>query len=142
MHTLPHMCHHQTCMPTPHLHTTQTQNDKTWFRGTADAIRQFVWLLEDSQNRSVEHVVILAADQIYRMDYMGMVQEHVQSGADLTIACTRLSVTPSRASKLGLMKLGEDGWVTDFAEKPQGAAVQRFAVGGGGYYSNANGSVC
>ncbi len=65
------------------------------------------------------------------MDYMGMVQDHVQSGADLTIACTGVSVTPSRASRLGLMRLSEDGWVTDFVEKPKGSEVERFAVGGG-----------
>lgn len=80
--------------------------------------------------RAVEHVVILAADQIYRMDYMGMVQEHVQSGADVTIACTRVTTSPERAAKLGLMRVDEDGWVTDFAEKPQGDAVLRFAQAG------------
>lgn len=88
--------------------------------------------MHTSLHRAVEHVVILAADQIYRMDYLGMVQEHVQSGADVTIACTRVTTTPERAGKLGLLRLDEEGWVTDFAEKPQAGAVARFAQAGGG----------
>jgi len=48
----------------------QTPTDQNWFQGTADAVRQYAWLLTDTKNRSVEDVVILSGDHLYRMDYM------------------------------------------------------------------------
>jgi glucose-1-phosphate adenylyltransferase len=45
-----------------------------WFEGTADAVRQYLWLLEDAKNKDVEDVVILSGDHLYRMDYQDFVQ--------------------------------------------------------------------
>lgn len=45
-----------------------------WFEGTADAVRQYMWLLEDAKNKDVEDVVILSGDHLYRMDYQDFVQ--------------------------------------------------------------------
>lgn len=45
-------------------------------QGTADAIRQYAWLLSDIKNRSIEDVVILSGDHLYRMDYMKFVNYH------------------------------------------------------------------
>lgn len=106
------------------LAAQQTPSGTSWFQGTADAIRQFSWLLDDSKNRSVEHVVILAADQLYRMDYMRLVEHHVLTDADVTVACTRC--TEERAPQLGLLKFQPGAWrrVTDFAEKPNGARLE------------------
>ncbi len=47
------------------LAATQTPTDKEWFQGTADAVRQYTWLLSDIKNRSVEDVVILSGDLLY-----------------------------------------------------------------------------
>ena len=52
------------------LAATQTPTDKEWFQGTADAVRQYTWLLSDIKNRVIEDVVILSGDHLYRMDYM------------------------------------------------------------------------
>ena len=45
-----------------------------WFQGTADAVRQYLWLLEDAKNKDVEDVIILSGDHLYRMDYEDFVQ--------------------------------------------------------------------
>ncbi|EMS53815.1 Glucose-1-phosphate adenylyltransferase large subunit 1, chloroplastic/amyloplastic [Triticum urartu] len=59
-----------------------------WFRGTADAVRKFIWVLEDYyKNKSIEHILILSGDQLYRMDYMELVQKHVDDNADITLSC-------------------------------------------------------
>ena len=42
----------------------QTPTDKEWFQGTADAVRQYAWLLTDTKNRSIEDVVILSGDHL------------------------------------------------------------------------------
>lgn len=110
------------------LAAQQTPEGGQWFQGTADAIRQFVWLLEDIKNRNIEHVVVLAADQLYRMDYMRLVQHHVLCGAQVTVAATR--VTEERAPYLGLLKSleGSSGRVVDFAEKPTGARLEEMRL--------------
>ncbi|KAL6998748.1 Clathrin assembly protein complex 2 beta large chain [Sarracenia purpurea var. burkii] len=70
------------------LAATQTPGEagQRWFQGTADAVRQFHWLFEDARNRHIEDVLILSGDHLYRMDYMDLVEDHHQSGADITIS--------------------------------------------------------
>lgn len=108
------------------LAATQTPTDKEWFQGTADAVRQYAWLLDDTKNRSVKNVVILSGDHLYRMDYMRFVQAHNETGADITIGC--IPYDESRASDFGLMKIDGQGRVTEFAEKPKGDALKSMAV--------------
>ncbi|KAF7837247.1 glucose-1-phosphate adenylyltransferase large subunit 3, chloroplastic/amyloplastic [Senna tora] len=71
------------------LAATQTPGveGKRWFQGTADAVRQFHWLFEDPRSKDIEDVLILSGDHLYRMDYMDFVQNHRQSGADITLSC-------------------------------------------------------
>uniref|UniRef100_A0A2P2LH66 glucose-1-phosphate adenylyltransferase n=1 Tax=Rhizophora mucronata TaxID=61149 RepID=A0A2P2LH66_RHIMU len=71
------------------LAATQTPGEagKRWFQGTADAVRQFHWLFEDTRSKDIEDVLILSGDHLYRMDYMDFVQNHRQSGADISISC-------------------------------------------------------
>lgn len=78
------------------------------------------------KNRSVEDVVILSGDHLYRMDYMAFVDHHRATGADITIGC--LPVGAKRASDFGLMKIDDTGRITEFAEKPKGAALEAMAV--------------
>ncbi|XP_044498177.1 glucose-1-phosphate adenylyltransferase large subunit 1, chloroplastic isoform X2 [Mangifera indica] len=110
------------------LAATQTPGEagKRWFQGTADAVRQFHWLFEDARNRDIEDVLILSGDHLYRMDYMDFVQNHRQSGADISISC--LPMDDSRASDFGLMKIDNKGRVLSFSEKPKGADLKAMAV--------------
>uniref|UniRef100_A0A7N0T437 Glucose-1-phosphate adenylyltransferase n=1 Tax=Kalanchoe fedtschenkoi TaxID=63787 RepID=A0A7N0T437_KALFE len=102
------------------LAATQTSGEKgmNWFQGTADAVRQFTWVFEDAKNKNVANVLILAGDQLYRMDYMHFVQNHIDRSADISVSC--IPVGESRASEFGLMKIDSRGRIIQFAEKPQG----------------------
>ncbi|XP_004289659.1 PREDICTED: LOW QUALITY PROTEIN: glucose-1-phosphate adenylyltransferase large subunit 1-like [Fragaria vesca subsp. vesca] len=106
------------------LAATQTSGEAgmDWFQGTADAVRQFVWVFEDAKNRNVENILILSGDHLYRMDYMDFVQSHVDSNADITLSCA--VVGDSRASDYGLVKIDSRGKIIQFAEKPRGAGLK------------------
>ncbi|GFP84001.1 glucose-1-phosphate adenylyltransferase large subunit 1 chloroplastic [Phtheirospermum japonicum] len=110
------------------LAATQTPGEagKSWFQGTADAVRQFHWLFEDPRSKDIEDVLILSGDHLYRMDYMDFVQNHRQSGADITISC--LPIDGSRASDFGLMMIDNKGRVLSFSEKPKGNDLKAMAV--------------
>ncbi|XP_078181266.1 glucose-1-phosphate adenylyltransferase large subunit 3, chloroplastic/amyloplastic-like [Carex rostrata] len=110
------------------LAATQTSGEqgKRWFQGTADAVRQFHWLFEDAKAKDIEDVLILSGDHLYRMDYMDFVQNHRQSGADITISC--LPMDDSRASDFGLMKIDNKGRVISFSEKPKGNDLKAMQV--------------
>ncbi|KAK7257954.1 hypothetical protein RIF29_32305 [Crotalaria pallida] len=102
------------------LAATQTPGEagKNWFQGTADAVRQFTWVFEDAKHTNVENVLILAGDQLYRMDYMDLVQSHVDRNADITVSCA--AVGDSRASDYGLVNVDGRGRIINFSEKPKG----------------------
>ncbi|KAL6970385.1 Clathrin assembly protein complex 2 beta large chain [Sarracenia purpurea var. burkii] len=110
------------------LAATQTPGEagQRWFQGTADAVRQFHWLFEDARNRHIEDVLILSGDHLYRMDYMDLVEDHHQSGADITISS--LPMDDSRASDFGLMKIDGKGRVLSFREKPKGNDLKAMEV--------------
>ncbi|XP_037444100.1 glucose-1-phosphate adenylyltransferase large subunit isoform X2 [Triticum dicoccoides] len=95
---------------------------KTWFQGTADAVRQFAWLFDDAKSKDIEDVLILSGDHLYRMDYMDFVQSHRQRDAGISICC--LPIDGSRASDFGLMKIDDTGRVISFSEKPRGADLK------------------
>ncbi len=105
------------------LAAQQTPENPNWFQGTADAVRQYLWLL---QEWDVDEYIILSGDHLYRMDYRQFVQRHRETGADIT-----LSVVPMderRASDFGLMKIDQAGRVIDFSEKPKGDALKDMQV--------------
>ncbi|KAL8216118.1 hypothetical protein R6Q57_022955 [Mikania cordata] len=110
------------------LAATQTSGEagKKWFQGTADAVRQFIWLFEDAKNKNVESILILSGDHLYRMDYMDFVQKHVDTNADITVSC--IPMDDSRASDYGLMKIEETGRIVHFAEKPKGNLLKSMQV--------------
>ena len=91
----------------------QMRKDSNWYKGTADAIYQNLYLLERSD---AEWVVILSGDHIYRMDYAAMLKTHQKSRADVTIAC--MEVELSKASAFGIVEIDQSGRVVDFVEKP------------------------
>jgi len=108
------------------LAATQTPDSKDWFQGTADAMRQYAWLFKDAKNRKIEEVVILSGDHLYRMDYMKFVEHHRATKADITIGC--LPMDDGRASDFGLMKINDEGRITEFSEKPKGDALKAMQV--------------
>jgi glucose-1-phosphate adenylyltransferase len=99
------------------LAATQSPTGSEWFQGTADAVRQYSWLLNDTKNRTIDDVVILSGDHLYRMDYMKFVNYHRDANADITIGC--LAYGSDRAKEFGLMKIDENRRVVSFAEKPK-----------------------
>ncbi|MEM6501530.1 MAG: glucose-1-phosphate adenylyltransferase [Cyanobacteria bacterium P01_C01_bin.89] len=105
------------------LAAQQTPENPTWFQGTADAVRQYLWLFSELD---VDEYVILSGDHLYRMDYSDFVRRHRDTNADIT-----LSVVPmdeSRASDFGLMKINDAGRVVDFSEKPKGDDLRAMQV--------------
>ncbi|GMH23569.1 hypothetical protein Nepgr_025412 [Nepenthes gracilis] len=110
------------------LAATQTPGEagRKWFQGTADAVRQFIWLFEDARNKDIENILILSGDHLYRMDYTEFVQNHIDRNADITLSC--VPVGESRASDFGLMKIDRRGRVSQFCEKPKGADLKSMPV--------------
>ncbi|MSR32316.1 MAG: glucose-1-phosphate adenylyltransferase [Gemmataceae bacterium] len=92
----------------------QQRIDENWYKGTADAIYQNIYVIEKADPK---YVLILAGDHIYKMDYSDMLRSHQERGADLTIGCIQV---PSReADQFGIMGVDNGGRVTSFVEKPQ-----------------------
>ncbi|RXH73236.1 hypothetical protein DVH24_012920 [Malus domestica] len=110
------------------LAATQTPGEagKRWFQGTADAVRQFIWVFEDAKNKNVEHILILSGDHLYRMDYLDFIQKHIDTNADITVSC--IPMDESRASDYGLMKIDQSGRIIQFAEKPKGPDLEAMQV--------------
>lgn len=95
------------------LPAQQWLDDESWYQGTADAVFQSLDIIDGYRPK---HVLILAGDHIYAMDYGETLAAHVESGADFTIACNL--VPKSDASDFGVMEVDESERLIDFAEKP------------------------
>jgi glucose-1-phosphate adenylyltransferase len=95
------------------LAAQQTNEAADWYRGTADAIRQNQRYLERDR---ANHVLILSADQLYRMDFRELIQTHRASRADVTIAV--LPVHRHQAARLGIVRLDEQNRIIELIEKP------------------------
>jgi len=96
------------------LAAEQTPDNPTWFQGTADAVRQTLRHLE---NFEFEYVLILSGDQLYQMDFREMIQQHIDKGADISIAT--IPVNAKDATDFGILKTNEDNLITSFIEKPK-----------------------
>lgn len=90
------------------------ENGGCWYKGTANAIYQN---LEYIDMYNPEYIIILSADQVYKMDYSLMLNEHIKKSADVTVAVT--SVDWKEASRFGIMEVDDTGKVIKFQEKPQ-----------------------
>ena len=95
------------------LPASQRISEYQWYEGTADAVYQNIDIIE---SYAPEYMVILAGDHIYKMDYELMLQQHCQSGADVTVAC--MEVPRLEASGFGVMAVDAQDRITDFVEKP------------------------
>jgi glucose-1-phosphate adenylyltransferase len=101
------------------LAAEQTLTDTSWYQGTADAVRKNLGHL---MNHSFEYVLVLSGDQLYRMDFRVILNQHVQNGADLTVAT--IPVPRKDVPGLGIMQMDADFRIRRFVEKPKDPAVQ------------------
>lgn len=95
------------------LPASQRVAENKWYLGTADAVTQNIDIID---SYDVDHIVILAGDHIYKMDYELMLRQHVSQKADVTIGC--LTVPREDASAFGVMDIDADGVIKSFMEKP------------------------
>ena len=95
------------------LPASQRVSEDLWYRGTADAVFQNIDIIESYSPR---YVVVLAGDHIYKMDYEVMLQQHVASGADVTLGV--LEVPRMEATGFGVMHVDEHDTIQSFVEKP------------------------
>jgi glucose-1-phosphate adenylyltransferase len=95
------------------LPASQRVSETQWYEGTADAVYQNIDIIEAY---NPEYMVILAGDHVYKMDYEFMLQQHVDSGADVTVGC--LEVPRMEATGFGVMHVNDKDEIIDFVEKP------------------------
>ncbi|MBX3010896.1 MAG: glucose-1-phosphate adenylyltransferase [Caldilineaceae bacterium] len=95
-----------------------------WQEGNADAVRRNLDFVE---RQSEEHVLILAGDHIYLMDYRPMLRQHIQSGADATVGVRRVNIYETH--RYGIVSLGTDDRIVDFQEKPRRARETLASMG-------------
>ncbi len=92
----------------------QRNTGRDWYKGTANAIYQNLRFIE---RYSPDYVVILSGDHIYKMDYSKMLEEHERKNAAVTIAALKVPI--SEASRFGVIIADENGYITEFEEKPK-----------------------
>ena len=95
------------------LAAEQTPENKTWYQGTADAVRQG---MHHFAKHKFDYFLILSGDQLYHMDYNLMIEQHISTGADITIGT--VPVNAKDAPGFGILKTDEENNITSFTEKP------------------------
>ncbi|MBI5955293.1 MAG: glucose-1-phosphate adenylyltransferase [Chloroflexi bacterium] len=98
----------------------QTVESADWYQGTADAVRKQTLEIMSS---GAKHVLILAGDHLYRMNYKAMAEYHWANNADITVAVQ--PVTTEEAPRFGILKREADGRISSFVEKPKDPEVQK-----------------
>ncbi|MBE9916534.1 glucose-1-phosphate adenylyltransferase [Paenibacillus donghaensis] len=91
----------------------EREDGTSWYRGTADAIYRNMKFIEQF---NPEHVLILSADHIYKMDYERMLSYHKRKNADCTISV--IDVSLEEASRFGILNTDDDLRIYEFEEKP------------------------
>ena len=111
----------------------QQQMGNFWYRGTADSLYQNLQIIRLHHPR---HVLVLAGDHIYKMDYGPMLASHVEKRADITVGV--VEVPREQATAFGVMSVDTDYRITKFAEKPKEPegipGREQFALGSMGIY--------
>ena len=100
------------------LAAQQTPEGERWYQGTADAVRLNLRYFLEGEH---EYFLILSGDQLYRMDFRIVMSQHLESGADITIAT--LPVNAQDATGFGIMKADDQRRIHEFVEKPKDPAV-------------------
>lgn len=113
------------------LAAEQTIASQTWFQGTADAVRQS---MHHFLNNDFEYALILSGDQLYQMDFNEMLERHVNSKAEISIAT--IPVTAKEATSFGILKSNEKDEITSFIEKPSSELLPEWESEVGDYMKN------
>ncbi|MBN2280968.1 MAG: glucose-1-phosphate adenylyltransferase [Candidatus Marinimicrobia bacterium] len=100
------------------LAAQQTNANKDWYQGTADAVRQNSHFIS---NANTEYTLILSGDHLYRMDYRQLADYHIEKKADVTI-CVK-PVSAKEATGFGILKVNSKGKIIKFIEKPKEAML-------------------
>ncbi len=115
------------------LAAEQTPESSDWFQGTADAVRQAA---RHFTGYDADYFLILAGDHLYRMDFCELIESHIESRADITIAAQ--PVTRADATEMGIFRFDDEGQIVAFEEKPNdarlaeiGSSILRRSTAGG-----------
>ena len=95
------------------LPASQRVSEDSWYTGTADAVFQNIDIIESYAPR---HIVVLAGDHVYKMDYEVMLRQHCEQEADVTVGC--IEVPRTEATAFGVMHVDGEDRITSFLEKP------------------------
>jgi glucose-1-phosphate adenylyltransferase len=96
------------------LPASQRVSEHQWYAGTTDAVYQNIDII---QSHAPEHIIILAGDHVYKMDYEPMLRTHVEEEADVTVGC--IEVPRAEATGFGVMHADSQDRIVDFLEKPK-----------------------
>jgi glucose-1-phosphate adenylyltransferase len=96
------------------LPASQRLSETAWYAGTADAVYQNIDII---RSYGPDHLVILAGDHVYKMDYESMLRQHVEHKADVTVGC--IEVPRPEARGFGVMAVDGGSRIVDFLEKPE-----------------------
>jgi len=108
------------------LSAEQTMQGDAWYQGTADSVRQNLHHFENMGDEDL--FLILSGDQLYRMDFRDIIQQHIETNADVTIAAKAMPC--SEVQGLGVMRVHDDGQIAEFVEKPKDPKViESLAIG-------------
>jgi glucose-1-phosphate adenylyltransferase len=95
------------------LPASQQLNEENWYKGTADAVTQNISIIK---GYGPKYILILAGDHIYKQDYSYMIEQHVASGAKVTVGC--IEVPREEAKGFGVMAVDSNDKILEFVEKP------------------------
>jgi glucose-1-phosphate adenylyltransferase len=101
------------------LAAEQTYADTSWYQGTADAVRKNMLHF---MNHEWDYLLILSGDQLYRMDFRRIIDQHMETNADITVAT--IPVGRHETESLGIMQIDAERRITRFVEKPKDPAIQ------------------
>ena len=105
---------------------TITATNSYWYKGTADALYQNIGFLKDAHE---PYVVIASGDGVYKMDYNKVLEDHIAKNADITIVTKEIKADEDDISRFGVIKVGDNGRVLDFEEKPLVAETSTASIG-------------
>jgi glucose-1-phosphate adenylyltransferase len=100
----------------------QKRTGESWYLGTADAVRQNLYSINSVDG--IDFVLILPGDHIYKMNYARMLNQHVDSGADITIGT--IDIPRSESGRFGVVQVDAQGKIYDFQEKPETPPCSRY----------------
>lgn len=105
---------------------TITATNSYWYKGTADALYQNISFLKSAHE---PYVVIASGGAVYKLDYNKVLEEHIATGADITVVCKDIQPGEDDINRFGVVKLADDNRVISFEEKPIVAETNTASIG-------------